>query len=144
MRGSWLPGSVVLALTIGTACHHMRPVETSRLNPADLPQRLWVTGPDRSTVILNAPRINGDTLGGWVAGEYREFSVSQATAIRTREPAPTRTAILVTATSVMVLSTFIYMQGRKDVGNAPVCLNAAANMPAPFTPCCLNQDTMPC
>jgi hypothetical protein len=131
-------------LTGGAACHRMRPLQATRLNPADLPQRIWVTGPDHSTVTLDAPRINGDTLAGWVAGEYREMPLSQAIAIHARERAPARTAVLVSMTTAAMLGTFIYLEARRDVGTAQVCLNAAANIPAPYTPCCLAQDMEPC
>lgn len=122
----------------------MRPLESARLNPADLPQRIWVTDSDHSTVILDAPKINGDTIVGWVAGDYREIPLARVASLRTRERARTRTAVAVTATTVAMLGAFMYLESRRDVGTAPVCLNAAANVPAPFTPCCLNQDSLPC
>jgi hypothetical protein len=131
-------------LTGGAACHQMRPLPSTHLNPADLPQRIWVTTPDHSTVTLDAPRINGDTLAGWVAGDYREMPLSDAIAIQTRERAPARTAVLATVTSVAMVGAFIYLEGRRDVGTAQVCLNASANMPMPYTPCCIGQDSVPC
>jgi hypothetical protein len=122
----------------------MRPLPPSQLNPADLPQRIWVTTPDRTTLMLDAPRLTGDTLAGWVAGDYREMPLSDAVAIHFRERAPARTAVLVTATSVAMVGAFIYLESRRDVGTAQVCLNASANMPMPYTPCCLAQDSVPC
>ena len=77
-----LVGAIVVLGTIASACHRMRPLPTAELNPADLPARIWVTGVDRSVVILDVPRIRGDTLGGWVSGEYREMALSRTTAIR--------------------------------------------------------------
>jgi hypothetical protein len=136
--------TLAVALLVIAACHSMRPLEREKWNPADLPQRIWVTGPDHTTIRLDAPRITDDTLAGWVAGEYREMPLSDATAIRTRERAPARTAVVVTVTTVAMLGAFIYLEGQRDVGNAQVCLNASANIPMPFTPCCPTQDSVPC
>ena len=134
----------VAVLSFVVACHTMRPVPAAHVNPVDLPPRVWVTSADRSTVILDAPRLTGDTLAGWVGREYREIPLAQTTAIRTRERAPARTAVVVTAATVATLGAFFYLESRRDVGDAQVCLNASDHIPDHFTPCCVGQDSVPC
>jgi hypothetical protein len=136
--------STVLVLALNVACHQMHAVPAAHVNSADLPPRIWVTSVDRSTVILDAPRVSGDTLAGWVSGQYHEMLLSQTKTIETREPAPTRTALLVTATSLVALGGLFYLESRQDVGNAQVCLNASDHIPDHFTPCCVAQDSVPC
>jgi hypothetical protein len=126
------------------ACHSMRPLPPAQLNSADLPARIWVTGTDHATVRLDAPRIMGDTLAGFVRGEFREMRLFETTAIRARTPAPGRTAVLGVFTGVVTLGAFLYMESRRDVGNGQICLNALDQRPMPFTPCCVAQDSVPC
>lgn len=133
-----------VALVLSAACHNMRSLPENRLNAADLPQRIWVTRADHSTIKLDAPHLTGDTLSGFVDGQYREMRLGETTAIRARERAPARTAVVVTATSVALLSAFMYLEARRDVGTAAVCLNSLDQRPQPYTPCCPAQDTVPC
>jgi hypothetical protein len=58
--------------------------------------------------------------------------------------APGRTAVLGVLTGVVTLGAFLYMESRRDVGNAQICLNALDQRPMPFTPCCTAQDSVPC
>jgi len=139
---SRLAGSLVLIAL--TACHSVRSLTGSDLNVANLPARVWVSRPDDATVQLDAPLLRGDTLSGFVGGDFREFTLSQQTVVRAKEPAPGRTAVLVALASGAALASFLYLEARRDVGNAPVCLNALDQRPMPFTPCCPANDSVPC
>jgi hypothetical protein len=144
MRGLGRPGHTALAALLLSACHSLRPLPPARLNAADLPSRVWVTGSDHATVPLDAPQITGDTLAGFVHGEFREWRLFETTSIRTREVAPGRTAALAALTGVATLGVFLYLESRRDVGNGQICLNALDQRPLPYTPCCLGQDSVPC
>jgi hypothetical protein len=132
------------ALLLVVACYDLRPLPPAQLNAAGLPARIWVTSTDHATVPFDAPRITGDTLAGFVHGEFREMRLFETTAIRARTMATGRTAVLGVLTGVATLGAFIYLESRRDVGNAQVCLNALDQRPMPFTPCCVGQDTVPC
>ena len=138
------PVRLLVAVTLVAGCHSMRPLPPGQLTSADLPSRIWVTGVDHATVALDAPRITGDTLAGFVGGTFREWRLFETTAIRSRQVAPGRTAVLGVATGVAALGAFLYLESRRDVGNGQICLNALDQRPMPFTSCCPTQDTIPC
>lgn len=50
---------------------------------------------DSPTLVMDAPRLLGDTLVGWVAGRYEEILLPEASRVMVRQPAPRRTAFLV-------------------------------------------------
>jgi hypothetical protein len=88
----------VCALLIAplTACSTLQPVATpQQFIPAAQPDRVWVTQSDNSTLMLEAPRLLGDTLVGFVGGRYQEVLLSQMRWVGVRQPAPRRTTVLV-------------------------------------------------
>jgi hypothetical protein len=130
--------------------HTMRPVQPSQLNingtQRDPPQRIWVTRADHSIVILDSPRLSGDTLTGISYGEPQSIPLSQATLLRMKAAAPVKVVVLATVTGAVVFETLWYLEHRPDVGNAQYCGNALSTgtqPPMPFTPCCFS-DSIPC
>ena len=137
------PVLILACALAAAACHSIRSVEADRVT-ARLPDRLWVTFADHSTVLFEQPQMIGDTLTGLVYGEPQQIPLAAATRIMARRPAPARTAMLAGATGIALLGTFMYLQSRPDVGNATYCGNQFGARPMPFTPCCVAQDTVPC
>ena len=138
-----VPGVLIL-----TGCHTMRPVQPAQLNvngiQADPPARVWVTRADHSVLVLDSPRLNGDTLTGIAYGEPLSVPLSQMTALRTEAVAPLKIVALATLTGAVLFSGLWYMQHRPDVNpDTPFCGNAIGNRPMPLIPCCYN-DTLPC
>ncbi len=91
-----LPPATAVAVVAG--CHTFGPVSS----PSDFvatkqPQRVWVTGTDGSVEIFEGPKLLGDTLAGFVKGEYREVPLADVKQVAARQSAPrrTRTAIIV-------------------------------------------------
>jgi hypothetical protein len=91
-----LPPAALVAMV--AACHTFGPVAS----PSDFvatrqPQRVWVTETDGSVQIFEGPKLLGDTLAGFVKGEYREVPLADVKQVAARQPAPgrTRTAIIV-------------------------------------------------
>jgi len=139
-RRAWF---VVVGLCL-TACHTLRPLDPVKINAADLPQRVWVTAPDRAPMRLDAPRIEGDTLQGFEDGQFREVVLSPGTLVEAKTPAHARTAVVVASVSAITLASLMYLESRRETGGAEVCLLALDQRPQPFTPCCAGQDTVPC
>jgi hypothetical protein len=139
-----LAGPVAAILLLFTACMSLEPLPPGQLNSADLPARIWVTDAAHANVPLDAPLLIGDTLAGFVRGEFREWQLQQTKSIKSRQVAPGRTAALAAVTGAVTLGAFLYLESRKDVGSAQVCLNTLDQRPQPFTPCCVAQDTVPC
>jgi len=137
-----LLGTPAGLLLVGAACYSMHPVVPSALASAHAPDRVWLTRADRSTVVLQSPRLEGDTLLGTVDGAPQRLLLSQAAAIMTRSTATPRTIVLVMAVSGAGFAGLWYLQHRPDVGMAETCYDGsfAQNL----VPCCLQQNTGPC
>ena len=78
------------------ACTALRPVTTPQQFIATAhPDRVWITQADNSTLLLEAPRLLGDTLVGFVGGRYQELLLPQVRRVDVRQSAPMRTAFVV-------------------------------------------------
>jgi hypothetical protein len=84
------------------------------------PSQVWVSTDD-GTVLLDAPRLLGDTLVGFVAGEYREFLPGGVREVSVRQPAPRRTLLLAGG---MVLGSAVLIATLSDTG-------PSASLPTP-------------
>lgn len=110
-----------LALPFLAACHTMQPVPPAELQAVPGPERVWVTRADHSTVLVLSPQLQGDTLKGFIFGEYQKIPVSDAVSIQRQHQAPARTAALVLGATAVVLAGVIYQANRNYVGNAQTC-----------------------
>src|SRR4029077_64150 len=79
-------------LLLTAACIATRPVERADLSPPNPLTRVWVTRADHTTVVLDSARVSADTLIGLIDGQPQRLPLSEATALRVREPSPERTA----------------------------------------------------
>jgi len=84
-------------------------VERADLSPPNALTRMWVTRADHTTVVLDSARVSADTLIGLVDGQPQRLPLSEATALRIREPSPDRTAGLVFLGAVGVLTLAVYL-----------------------------------
>jgi hypothetical protein len=135
---------VFCALLVGAAaCHTIRTVPAEQIQSSRRPQRVWVTLPDHSTVLVQQPEFTGDTVVGMVYGEPARLSLSEALSIRTREAAPGRTAALALVSGGALLGLFMYLQNRPDVHGVSTCYyNTQGSI---VNPCCQGTpDSLPC
>ncbi|HEV8400137.1 MAG TPA: hypothetical protein VGQ18_09905 [Gemmatimonadales bacterium] len=103
-----------------TACSTLRPVAApQQFIPTAQPTRIWVTQADNSTLMLEAPRLLGDTLVGFVGGRYQEMLLPQVRWMGVRQPAPRRTTVLV-AGLVFVGAGLIAMLASSGPGGGPM------------------------
>ena len=110
---------VVLSVLL-TACSTLQPVATpQQFIPTAQPTRIWVTQSDNSTLMLEAPRLLGDTLVGFVGGRYQEMLLPQVRWMGVRQPAPRRTTVLV-AGLVFVGAGLIAMLASSGPGGGPM------------------------
>jgi hypothetical protein len=149
MHANWFCRFAGLAacLTLA-ACHTMRPLTASQIGSGREWDAVWVTRADRSTVIVHAPEVRGDTLSGFVDGAYWEMSLAQVQSMRIRTGSPARTAVLATTSSAAGLALLVYLGNRNYVkSNAQTCSSGnttgdvADNLPVP---CCKVQPNTPC
>lgn len=102
--------SVVATLLLGTACHTM-----ARLSWEDVagqrPSRVWITQADQSVVELSGPQIFGDTLVGYVKGEFLELPTAAVQQVVVRRPALARTVALIAVSTAGAAAVAVWMSG---------------------------------
>jgi hypothetical protein len=86
--------AVVLVFSL-VSCTTLRPVADANTYLSNTrPSQVWVRT-EKKTLMLESPRLLGDTLVGFVDGEYREFLPGEVRGVDVRKPASGRTALLV-------------------------------------------------
>ncbi|HUK21847.1 MAG TPA: hypothetical protein VLV45_09885 [Gemmatimonadales bacterium] len=139
---------VVLAAPLTLACHSLRPVSPTQLNPVHAHNRVWVTGLDHSVVELQDPEVNHDTLNGIVDGEPQRIALDDVVIIQALQSDPAKTAVVAIIAGGATFAGLWYMEHRPDVGDVGVCTNGILDMGvAPgsqYIPCCQIENTTPC
>jgi hypothetical protein len=120
-------------LLLTSACTSVRTVQPADLSPPNPLTRVWVTRADHTTVVLDSARVSADSLIGIVDGQPQRLRLSEATALRFREPAPDRTAGLVFLGASGVLALAVYLVDKKP---PPGPCTLAAYCQSPLNDCC--------
>jgi len=94
-----LVGLLTAATLSSAACQTMRPVALDELS-AMRPGLVWVTRADQSVVVVSGPRAFGDTLVGYVDGQFEEMPAADLKQIRMKQRARGKTAALLAAGAV--------------------------------------------
>lgn len=97
----------IAAALSGVACYSMRPVTLEQLSASE-PGAVWITRTDQSVVVVETPRVFGDTLTGYINGEFHELPNTGMKYFRVKQMAGARTAGLVAAAAVGI-GTFVGM-----------------------------------
>jgi hypothetical protein len=86
--------TLLLAVLASIACHTMKPVSLEQLDVLK-PNRVWVTNPDQSMVVVSRPQVVGDTVVGYVDGTYEQLPSAGLKQVTVQTLSPARTAMLV-------------------------------------------------
>jgi hypothetical protein len=85
---------ILVAATLSSAaCHTMKSVSLEQLNVLR-PERAWVTENDHSIVLLDDPKVVGDSVVGYVGRHRTKLPSGELMQVRVQAPAPARTALL--------------------------------------------------
>ena len=95
---------------VGTACHKMTALSWSELD-AMRPGQVWVTYSDQTIAELSGPQRFGDTLVGYIAGEFTEIPTAQIKQVTMRESAKGKTIALVAASTAVAAGLAVWMAG---------------------------------
>lgn len=86
--------AVLLAALASAACHTKQPIPLDQLNILK-PDRAWVTQADNTVILIDGPQVLGDTLVGYVNGNYEEMPLSQFKQVVVQKGSTSRTVALI-------------------------------------------------
>jgi len=107
MRAVLMGCVLALAAFAGIACHTMASVPVNQLGTLK-PSRAWLTMGDQSVIELAGPQVMGDTVVGYVKGEYHELPMANVKGVTVQKASPLKTAGLV-ASGLVVLGGVAYV-----------------------------------
>ncbi len=115
-------GALGLVLT-GFACTSVRQVQPAEFIPQHHPQSVLVTTTDSDVTNVVAPRMDGDTLRGTVAGLQERVAIplKDIVSVRAKTPDGMKTAILVTGSAILAggLAYMILTAGNSNTAPTP-------------------------
>lgn len=129
----WNLGGWLLATALAsTACHSMTPLSWRDLDGLR-PSRVWVTQADQTTVEVSGPQVFGDTLVGYVNGEFKELPTADVQRVTIRQPARAKTIALIAASTAVAAGLAVWISNSglfgdtsfidcPDVPDDPRCL----------------------
>ena len=85
--------TLLLAALAGAGCSTMKPRTLDQVQALG-PDRVWVTNSDQSVVLLDEPRVRGDTLLGYIGRQRTKLPSAEIQELRVRTPDHTRTMLL--------------------------------------------------
>ena len=85
--------ALLLAVHASAACTTMKSPTMDQLRALG-PDRVWVTESDQSVVLVDDPKVIGDTLVGYIGRQRTKLPSTGIKQLRVRAPAPARTALL--------------------------------------------------
>lgn len=103
-------GWLIAATLAGTACHRMTPLTWREIDGLR-PSRVWVTRADQSVVEVSGPQVFGDTLVGYVNGEFQELPTAGVSRVMMRQPARGRTIALAAASTAVAAVVAVWIAG---------------------------------
>ena len=103
---SWLAAVALVA----TACHTMAPLTMRELNTLR-PPHAWVTDQDESVYQISGPQVYGDTIVGYVNGQFREVPQSSVKQVAVRRLNRGKTIALIAASTAAATGIAVWMSG---------------------------------
>src|SRR2546421_8287595 len=86
-RRSWFTRTTsALLMTTLTACTTYRPISAREYIPISHPSAVYITRPDNTVEVMQLPKLLGDTLVGYVNGDYQEINLSQVKQMNAKVP----------------------------------------------------------
>src|SRR5207237_7190998 len=107
-----------LLMTTLTPCTTSRPISAREYIPISHPSAVYITRPDNTVEVMQLPKLLGDTLVGYVNGDYQEINLSQVKQMNAKVPAGGRTALAVAGgvLAVAAIGALISGSGSPNLG----------------------------
>jgi hypothetical protein len=122
-----LLGGLLAATVAGTACHSLAPLTWDEIEGIR-PSRVWVTRADASVVEVSGPQVFGDTLVGYIDGEFQEMATADLRRAVVRRPARAKTIGLAVAGTAVSAALIVMLAGSDRTLN-PVNLPDCNDVP---------------
>jgi len=122
-------GIAALLMGIVSACSTYRPISAREYIPISHPTAVYITNPDNTVTMMQLPKLLGDTLVGYVNGDYREMNLSQVKQMNAKVPANGRTALAVGGGVLAVVAVGALISG---TGSPGLCWDGFLGV---FKPC---------
>lgn len=106
-------GWLIAATLLATACHTMTPLSWDELNGLR-PSRVWITQTNQSVFEVSGPQVFGDTLVGYVNGQFRELPTADVKQVSVRRAARGKTIALIAAGTAGAAAIGVWMSGIGD------------------------------
>ena len=106
------PIALTMLVTL-TACSTMQPVAQPREFMATRqPSVVWVSkASEPNMLVLDAPKLIGDSIVGFIEGEYTEIAMGQIRAMQARQYSRGRTTAFAVGAVATVIGAFLLIQG---------------------------------
>ena len=114
---------VVLAALTSTACRTTRVVSLEQLRLIS-PDRVWVTDSDQSVVLVDEPKVVGDTLMGYIGRHRTKLPNAGLKQVRVSVSAPARTALLAVGSGAAFVGFLVMVGGNGQSQILPVTAGA--------------------
>jgi hypothetical protein len=100
-------------LLMMTACSTMQPVSQPRaFLESQRPAVVWLSKTNDQTMLaLNAPQLVGDSVVGFVEGEYSEIALSQIRSMQAKQYSRGRTTAFVAGAAAIAVGLFFVVSG---------------------------------
>lgn len=135
----WKLLSGLVAAGLGTACHTMQPLSWDEIEGIR-PSRVWITRADASVVEVSGPQVFGDTLVGYINGEFSELPTAELRRAVVRRPARAKTIGLALAGTAVTAGLMAMIAGGDRTLNVPALPDCND---VPDDPYCQGQGPAP-
>lgn len=125
--------AAVAAALFATGCHTMLPTTIGEVGTAR-PGQVWVTRSNDSVVVVATPKVFGDTLMGYIEGQFEELPASDLKHLQVKRIAKGRTAALVTAGVIGTATTLYLISGAGDYEDPAATLDCDDDPELPGCP----------
>lgn len=105
-----LAGWLIATTLVGAACHTMAPLSWDEVGGLR-PSRVWVTRADQSVVEVSGPQLFGDTLVGYVNGQFQELPTASLQQVVMRRAARGKTIALIAASTAGAAALIVVISG---------------------------------
>ena len=113
MNTSFKRSVAAVLLLMMAACSSMQPVAQPRaFLESNRPAVVWLSKSSEQTMVaLSAPQLVGDSVVGFVEGEYSEIALSQIRSMQARQYSRGRTTAFVVGAAALTTTLFFVLAG---------------------------------